>query len=156
PPGGAAPNGALAQVAAAVVEVRERLPHREVAGGADGAAPQAPRREARRGPAPEPAHRGQRLDDLLVGPRRERDEVELALIDTTGEADDVLGLAAAELHPPQLAHTGPREGRRLGERVEGLAAHADHRAVPAYERSPQGEGEGQVDLLGADRPHQHL
>ncbi len=64
--------------------------------------------------------------------------------------------ADGELHGAQLLHRRLRERRGLRERVDRRAGDLDRHAEAPHEPSSDREGEGQIDLLGAHRAHQHL
>src|SRR5438105_11138484 len=94
-------DGHLAHGAAAVIEVRERLAHGEIAGGAHVAAAETAREEPLGAPATEAAHTGEARDGLVILGEIEPGEVDLAVGNGARDPDDVLGLALGELHRAQ-------------------------------------------------------
>ncbi len=107
-------------------------------------------------PTPEATDGGEGLDHLVVRVAGEGVEVQLARGDPTRETNDVLGLAGGELHAAQLAHGRASESRCARESVHGVRPDLDGRPVAPNETRAHGEGEGEIDLLGAHRAHEHL
>src|SRR2546430_17399335 len=150
-----AADGLLAPRPRAAVEVLEGPADSQVARRADVAAAEAAGEEPVRGPPTEPALAREPLDHDLARRRRERVEVEAARDDSPREVADVLALAVRELHHAELPQPRARERRGLGERPDGVMTEGHGHPVAAHEAGPTREREPEIDLLGADRPHEH-
>src|SRR5262245_23968696 len=126
-------NAGLVERPSVVVYTFERPPDSEIAGGADIAPAEVPREKPLRGPTPETAHGGNRVNDLLVRLAAERIQVQSAGGDETSKADDVLRLPSGQLQASKRADIGAREPFRVRKAIDRLAGNVDRNAEVASE-----------------------
>jgi hypothetical protein len=100
------------------------------------------------GPAPEPADRGERSDDLGVGAQREGVEIELGL----RELEHALRFAPREAQNGEVARPSFRHAFARGELPRDVVPHAE----ALDEVGPDGGRRPERDLLSGDRDHERL